>query len=415
MPPSSKSLYRQYLDNPDAVDPSWRAFFAELGEQELGATQLGRGPAWKRDAKIRLENGELVSALTGQWQPKANGAVSEQDFRAAAQESIRAIQLVRAYRVIGHLAADLDPLGLAEKPHLAQLEPSFYGFHEADLDKPIYMDGVLGLSNATPRQVVDILKRTYCGRIGYEFMHINDPEQKDWLQRRIEGPDKEITFTPEGKKAILNKLIEAEGFEKFCGVRFLGTKRFGLDGGEAMVPALEQIIKRGGQLGVKEIVLGMSHRGRLNVLANVMAKPYRQIFHEFQGGSAKPARGAGLRRREIPSRRLVGPRVRRQQGASVADGQPVASRSRRSGRARQGPRQAAAAGRQDRRAPACCRCCSMAMRPLPARASWPNASPCRAPRASAPAARSTSSSTTRSASPRRRSIRAPRPTRPTSR
>ncbi len=196
---------------------------------------------------------------------------------------------MRAYRVIGHLAADLDPLGLAEKAHLPQLEPSFSGFHEADLDKPIYMDGVLGLSNSTPRQVVDILKRTYCGRIGYEFMHINDPEQKDWLQRRIEGPDKEITFTLEGKKAILNKLIEAEGFEKFSGLRFLGTKRFGLDGGEAMIPALEQIIKRGGQLGVKEIVLGMSHRGRLNVLANVMAKPYRQIFHEFQGGSAKPA------------------------------------------------------------------------------------------------------------------------------
>ncbi|HEY4125341.1 MAG TPA: 2-oxoglutarate dehydrogenase E1 component, partial [Rhizomicrobium sp.] len=137
-------------------------------------------------------------------------------------------------------------------------------------------------------QMVDILKRTYSGRIGYEFMHITDPEQKDWLQRRIEGPDKEISFTPEGKRAILNKLIESEGFEKFAGVRFLGTKRFGLDGGEATVPALEQIIKRGGQLGVKEIVLGMAHRGRLNVLANVMGKPYRQIFHEFQGGASKP-------------------------------------------------------------------------------------------------------------------------------
>ena len=145
---------------------------------------------------------------------------------------------------------------------------------------------MLGLETATPRQMVDILKRTYCGRIGYEFMHINDPEQKDWLQRRIEGPDKEIAFTPEGKSAILNKLIEAEGFEKFCAVRFVGTKRFGLDGGEAMIPALEQIIKRGGQLGVKEIVLGMAHRGRLNVLANVMGKPYRQLFHEFQGGGA---------------------------------------------------------------------------------------------------------------------------------
>src|SRR6202012_550816 len=157
----------------------------------------------------------------------------------------------------------------------------------------IYMDGVLGLATSTPRQMVEILKRTYCGRIGYEFMHINDPEQKDWLQRRIEGPDKEITFTPEGKKAILNKLVEAEGFEKFAGLRFLGTKRFGLDGAESTIPALEQVIKRGGQLGVKDIELGMAHRGRLNVLANVMGKPYRQIFHEFQGGAAKPSEVEG--------------------------------------------------------------------------------------------------------------------------
>ncbi len=284
-----EALYRQYLENPDTVEPSWKSFFASLGEQELKAAQLGRGPAWRRDAKLSLENGELVSALTGQVPPRTTGQASEQDLRAAAQDSIRAIQLVRAYRVIGHFNADLDPLGLAEKHPQPQLEAGFYGFHDADLDKPIYMDGVLGLADATPRQIVDILKRTYCGRIGYEFMHINDPEQKDWLQRRIEGPDKEIHFTPEGKKAILNKLIEAEGFEKFSGLRFLGTKRFGIDGGEAMIPALEQIIKRGGQLGVQEIVIGMPHRGRLNVLGNVMSKPYRQIFHEFQGGSSTPS------------------------------------------------------------------------------------------------------------------------------
>jgi 2-oxoglutarate dehydrogenase E1 component len=201
--------------------------------------------------------------------------------------------MVRAYRVIGHLAADLDPLKLNPKPAQPQLDPAFYGFTNGAMDEPVFLDGVLGMQSATPRRIVDLLKKTYSGRIGYEFMHINDPEQKDWLQRRIEGPDKEITFTPEGKKAILNKLIESEGFEKFAGLRFLGTKRFGLDGGEAVVPALEQIIKRGGQLGVQEIVLGMAHRGRLNVLANVMGKPYRQIFHEFQGGAAKPTEVEG--------------------------------------------------------------------------------------------------------------------------
>jgi 2-oxoglutarate dehydrogenase E1 component len=287
-----ESLYAQYLENPDAVDPTWRAYFASLGENGLGATQLGRGPTWRRDAKPQWENGELVSALTGQW-PARKGVADETSLRAAAQESIRAIQLVRAYRVIGHLEADLDPLKLSPKTPYPQLDAAFYGFHSEDLDRPIFIGGVLGLESATPRRMVEILKRTYSGRIGYEFMHINDPEQKDWLQRRIEGPDKEITFTPEGKKAILNKLIEAEGFEKFSGLRFLGTKRFGLDGGEAMIPALEQIIKRGGGLGVTEIVLGMSHRGRLNVLANVMSKPYRQIFHEFSGGSAKPSEVQG--------------------------------------------------------------------------------------------------------------------------
>ncbi|HEY5347337.1 MAG TPA: 2-oxoglutarate dehydrogenase E1 component, partial [Rhizomicrobium sp.] len=276
----------------ESVDPSWRAYFADLGEQGLTPTQLGRGPAWRRDKKPDLANGELIGALTGQW-PARKGAVDEQSLRSASQDSIRAIQLVRAYRVIGHLEADLDPLGMTpHQPH-PQLDPAFSGFHDADMDRPIFIDGVLGLETATPRQMVDILKRTYCGRIGYEFMHINDAEQKNWLQRRIEGPDKEITFTPQGKKAILNKLIESEGFEKFAAVRFLGTKRFGLDGGEATIPALEQIIKRGGQLGVKEIVLGMAHRGRLNVLANVMAKPYRQLFHEFQGGAAKPSEVEG--------------------------------------------------------------------------------------------------------------------------
>ncbi len=287
-----EQLYGQYLANPDTVPPTWREYFAGLGEHDLTPTQLGRGPEWRRDNPAAVETSDLVGALTGQW-PARKGAMDEKGARAAAQESIRAIQLVRAYRVIGHLEADLDPLRITPHTPHPQLDPAFYGFHAADMDRPVFIDGVLGLDSATPRQMVELLKRTYCGRIGYEFMHINDAEQKNWLQRRIEGPDKEIAFTVEGKKAILNKLVEAEGFEKFAGLRFVGTKRFGLDGGEAMVPALEQIIKRGGQLGVKDIVLGMAHRGRLNVLANVMAKPYRQIFHEFHGGSSKPTEVEG--------------------------------------------------------------------------------------------------------------------------
>jgi 2-oxoglutarate dehydrogenase E1 component len=146
----------------------------------------------------------------------------------------------------------------------------------------------LGLEFATINEMLSILRRTYCENIGFEFMHISDPAEKSWIQERIEGLGKEITFTKEGKRAILNKLIESEGFERFCDVKFTGTKRFGLDGGEAMIPALEQIIKRGGALGVEEIVLGMAHRGRLNVLSQVMGKPHRAIFHEFKGGSFTP-------------------------------------------------------------------------------------------------------------------------------
>jgi len=293
-----EALYAQYLANPGSVAPDWRAYFSSLGEQGLTPTQLGRGPAWRRDQKIARPKDDITGALSGEAAPAKSEAAPAKaedtgNTRAVAQDSIRAVQMVGAYRTIGHLEADLDPLKLSARPALPQLDLGFYDFHDAEMDRPIFIDGVLGMETASPRQIVDLLKRTYCGPIGYEFMHITDAQQKDWLQRRIEGPDKEISFTPEGKKAILNKLIEGEGFEKFAAARFVGTKRFGLDGAESTIPALEQIIKRGGQLGVKEIVLGMSHRGRLNVLVNVMGKPYRQLFHEFQGGAANPSEVEG--------------------------------------------------------------------------------------------------------------------------
>jgi 2-oxoglutarate dehydrogenase E1 component len=206
----------------------------------------------------------------------------------ATRDSIRALMLIRAYRIRGHFHAKLDPLGLEPEKSEEELDPRSYGFTEADFDRRIFLDKVLGLEFATLREILAIVRRTYCQTLGVEFMHISDPAQKAWLQERIEGRDKEIQFTREGKRAILNKLVEAEGFEKFCDLKFTGTKRFGLDGGESMIPALEQIIKRGGALGVKEIVIGMAHRGRLNVLAQVMSKPHRAIFHEFKGGSSSP-------------------------------------------------------------------------------------------------------------------------------
>src|SRR5471032_369175 len=293
-----EQMYAAWLANPGSVDEGWQSYFAQLGEQGLSPTQLGRGPAWKRDTRPDFASGDLIAALTGQEPPATSAKAGKSDkpkpaapapagdTSEAAKHSIHAVQMIRAYRMIGHLEADLDPLGITPRTPQPTLDPKQYQFEGAALDAPVYVDGILGFSTATPRQLLDKLRGIYCGRIGYEFMHINDAEQKIWLQRRIEGDA--VNFTPEGKKAILNKLIEAEGFEKFSANRFVGTKRFGLDGGEATIPALEQIIKRGGQLGVSEIVVGMAHRGRLNVLVNVMGKSYRQLFHEFQGGAANP-------------------------------------------------------------------------------------------------------------------------------
>ena len=205
--------------------------------------------------------------------------------RAAAQDAIRAVMLIRTYRVRGHLAAHLDPLGLADRPLPADLTPEFHGLD--DLDRIVYLGGTFaGIETISVRELVDLLQRNYCGNVGLEYMHINDVEERRFLQEKFEGRDKDIHFTPEGKRAILNKLIEAEQFEKFLARKYVGTKRFGLEGGEAAVPALESIIKVGGAHGVREIIIGMPHRGRLNVLANVMQKPFQTIFHEFSGGSA---------------------------------------------------------------------------------------------------------------------------------
>ncbi len=308
-------LYADFQKDPSKFGAEWAAFFAELGDDASDVADNARGASWKRSDWPVASNGELVSALDANWgvdekaaakkvgdklkagAKAANGVaangqasadVSEAQVQQATRDSVRAIMMIRAYRMRGHLHADLDPLGLSEKEEAPELDPKSYGWTEADYDRPIFLDNVLGLEFATIPQMVDILQRTYCSTLGVEFMHISDAEEKSWIQQRIEGPDKGIAFTDNGKKAILNTLIEAEGFEKFLDVKYTGTKRFGLDGGESLVPALEQIIKRGGQLGVQDIVLGMAHRGRLNVLSQVMAKPHRAIFHEFKGGSYAP-------------------------------------------------------------------------------------------------------------------------------
>ena len=259
-----------------------------------------QGPSWQRGNWPLADSDDLTAALDPmQMQAAVKAAVRDASAKAgkpvdeaaiarAADRSIRAMMLIRTYRVRGHLAADLDPLGLSQQELPADLTPEYHGFTGSELDEPVFLGGTMGFESATVRQLIDTLRANYCGKVGLEYMHISDVEERRFFQDRMEGVDKVIEFSENGKKAILSKVIEAETFENFLAKKYVGTKRFGLDGGESMIPALEAVIKYGGQLGLKEIVYGMPHRGRLNVLANVMAKPYRVIFHEFSGGSANP-------------------------------------------------------------------------------------------------------------------------------
>lgn len=278
------NLYLTYLENPISVGQEWRHYFASLGDKEKEVFEDIMGPSW---APQPLPQPEPVSppAL-----PK--GEVAREEVQAAILNSIRAIMLIRAYRARGLLLADLDPLHLAKKEKLPELDPASYGFTENDYDTPIFIYDVMGFSYATLRQILDHLRKTYCGTIGIEFLHIQDPEKKLWLQKRVEGEGALGLGAPlqdvEEKKRILKELTAAEAFEEFLHTKYPAAKRFGLDGGESLIPGLEAMLAKSAELGIKEVVLGMSHRGRLNVLTHILAKPYRAIFSEFRGIGPDP-------------------------------------------------------------------------------------------------------------------------------
>ena len=293
-----ETLYARFKASPDSVESSWRAWFEGLEGSTEGASW--QQPNWPLSATDDLTAALDPTQMEPAPKPAKGGAPkpaapapSQDAIIRAASDSIRAMMLIRTYRVRGHLAANLDPLGLSKHERPDDLSTEYHGFSDADIDRPIYLGGTMGLQWTTVRELVDTLRANYCGNVGLEYMHIADVEERRFLQERMEGKDKAIEFTPLGKKAILNKVIEAEQWEKFCGKKYVGTKRFGLDGGESMIPALESVIKYGGAMGVNDIVFGMAHRGRLNVLTNVMAKPFRIIFHEFGGGSDNPDDVAG--------------------------------------------------------------------------------------------------------------------------
>jgi 2-oxoglutarate dehydrogenase E1 component len=285
-------LYERYLEAPDSVDPGWRGFFDELRDGADDIRAELRGPSWNRNGRAVIgspdpEAPPAPAKGKGKDAPATDGLTDEQ-ARAHILDSIRALMMIRAYRVRGHLEANMDPLGLTEPEPHPELDYRNYGFTDADLDREIFIDNVLGLETATLRKIVEVVRETYCGHIGVEFMHIQYPDQKAWIQRRVESELNRTAFTDIGRRAIMERIIEAEVFEQFLHRKYVGTKRFGLEGAESIVPAIEQILKRGSQLGVEHVVIGMAHRGRLNILSNVMHKPLEAIFSEFQGNSANP-------------------------------------------------------------------------------------------------------------------------------
>ena len=281
-----EQMYLKFINKDSDLPESWRNYFLDIGEEiDLVAKEIN-GPTWSREKK-KIDLDEIQKNIDNEEQKlsveKQNNYIDKTDFIKENRDSIRAVSLIRSYRQRGHLISKVDPLEIRESEYLDELHPSSYGFNKADYQKRIYLDGITNKKYSNISEILSFLKKTYCGSIGYEYMHISNPTERKWIRDRVEKDENVLQFTKNGKNAILNKLIQAEGFEKFLNTKFVGTKRFGLDGAESLIPALEQIIKIGGQCKIKEVKIGMSHRGRLNVLANVLQKSYKRIFNEFAG------------------------------------------------------------------------------------------------------------------------------------
>ncbi len=288
--PFIADLYGRFLDDPGSIDPSWQSFFRELDEDARAVAEALRGASWTPKPPPEVDIGAAAVESTAAVDKGVTDGpeITPEDVRAATTDSIRALMLIRAYRVRGHLEADLDPLRVQKIEPRPELDPRSYGFTDEDFDRPIFINHILGLETATLSEIVKALRENYCGRIGVEFVHIQDSAQKAWIQERFESIDNGPLFAKADKRTILERLTADETFERFLDKKYTGTKRFGLDGAETMIPALEQILKCGGPLGLEEVVVGMPHRGRLNVLANFMGKSFAAIFSEFQGGADHP-------------------------------------------------------------------------------------------------------------------------------
>ena len=276
-----EQMYVKYVNNDPNLPESWKKYFIDIGDDINSIVKEVNGPSWS-PSKNKIDESKIfeneIEILESQ-----NKEIDQNDIVASNSNSIKAVSLIRAYRQRGHLLSKVDPLEMRESEYLDELHPENYGFKKDDYSKKIYLDGVLNKEYSNIKEILSVLRKIYCGNIGYEYMHISNATERKWFRDRVEKDDNALKFTVNGKGAILNKLIQAEGFEKFLHTKYVGSKRFGLDGGESLIPALEQIIKIGGQSNIKEVKIGMSHRGRLNVLANVLQKSYKRIFNEFAG------------------------------------------------------------------------------------------------------------------------------------
>ena len=275
--PYVAELYFKYKDNPDSVDNDWRIFFSNLNEDDYSILKDFGGPDWKQRPS------SVIDDISFDKKIRSIPKIDFNNFKTSTLDSIRALRLIRAFRINGHLIADLDPLKILEREYPPELDYKSYGFTDSDLDREIFVDGSLGLDRGKLKDIIRILKETYCASIGVEFLHIQQADQKQWVQERIEEVRNKTNFTTEGKKAIYKRIVESELFEQFLDKKFLGTKRYGIEGGESMIPGIEQIVKQACIAGIEDIIIGTAHRGRLTLLSSVLEMSYKNILSKFQG------------------------------------------------------------------------------------------------------------------------------------
>lgn len=271
-------MYRAYLKQPSNIDESWRTYFDEFGD-ELGLVEKNlEGASW----------GTKLEDVIDTEKPILRKEAKSEFDHTSLQALMRLLTMIRSYRVRGHLFAELDPLGLAGRNYHADLDPETYGFLGEDQNRKLYLNGTLGFDEATPRQVIERLQAIYCQTTGTEFMHIQNPEEREWILNKVESGRLTAPLTVDEKIAVYTNLMKAENFERFLQVKYTGTKRFGIEGAESTVPAIEEAIRVAAQMGVNEVVIGMAHRGRLNILTNIVKKSFASLFSHFQGKIAHP-------------------------------------------------------------------------------------------------------------------------------